>query len=111
MLNYCTSMFAKTLRIKDRLAKPYRQIKKIIAGITQVILSSDGASGPGTRPVVQEWVTDIRDQCLRVKVPFFCKQWGGVHLCLPKTTGTMCGIDAGKRKELGEPLKVAHGMR
>jgi protein gp37 len=28
---------------------------------------------------MQEWVTDIRDQCLRAKVPFFFKQWGGVH--------------------------------
>jgi len=28
---------------------------------------------------MQEWVTDIRDQCLRVKVPFFFKQWGGVQ--------------------------------
>ncbi|HXQ36457.1 MAG TPA: DUF5131 family protein [Anaerolineales bacterium] len=26
-----------------------------------------------------EWVTDIRDQCLRAKVPFFFKQWGGVQ--------------------------------
>jgi len=25
---------------------------------------------------MQEWVTDIRDQCLRAKVPFFFKQWG-----------------------------------
>ncbi len=32
--------------------------------------------------VMQEWVTDIRDQCLRANVPFFFKQWGGVHLCL-----------------------------
>jgi protein gp37 len=38
-----------------------------------------GESGPGARPVMQEWVTDIRDQCLRVKVPFFFKQWGGVQ--------------------------------
>ena len=28
---------------------------------------------------MQEWVTDIRDQCTRVKVPFFFKQWGGVQ--------------------------------
>jgi protein gp37 len=28
---------------------------------------------------MQEWVTDIRDQCLRAKVPFFFKQWGGVQ--------------------------------
>ncbi|MBI5824075.1 MAG: DUF5131 family protein [Chloroflexi bacterium] len=24
-------------------------------------------------------MTDIRDQCLRAKVPFFFKQWGGVQ--------------------------------
>jgi len=28
---------------------------------------------------MQEWVTDIRDQCLGAKVPFFFKQWGGVQ--------------------------------
>lgn len=26
-----------------------------------------------------EWVTEIRDQCLRLGIPFFFKQWGGVH--------------------------------
>ena len=25
------------------------------------------------------WVTDIRDQCRRARVPFFFKQWGGVQ--------------------------------
>jgi protein gp37 len=25
------------------------------------------------------WVTDIRDQCVAEKVPFFFKQWGGVN--------------------------------
>jgi len=29
---------------------------------------------------MQEWVTDIRDQCLRAKVPFFFKQWA---VCTP----------------------------
>jgi protein gp37 len=28
---------------------------------------------------MQEWVTDIRDQALRARVPFFFKQWGGVQ--------------------------------
>src|SRR5687768_10176422 len=32
--------------------------------ITWVIVG--GESGPSARPVMQEWVTDIRDQCLRV---------------------------------------------
>lgn len=38
-----------------------------------------GESGPGARPIQQKWVTDIRDQCLRDRVPFFFKQWGGVQ--------------------------------
>lgn len=38
-----------------------------------------GESGPGARPVDPEWVTEIRDECLRVGVPFFFKQWGGVQ--------------------------------
>ena len=38
-----------------------------------------GESGPGARPMKKEWVVDIRDQCARVDVPFFFKQWGGVN--------------------------------
>lgn len=38
-----------------------------------------GESGPGARPLQREWVTEIRDQCLQAKVPFFFKQWGGVQ--------------------------------
>jgi len=33
----------------------------------------------GARPLEQIWVTDIRDQCLRARVPFFFKQWGGTN--------------------------------
>ena len=25
----------------------------------------------------REWVTSIRDQCAKARVPFFFKQWGG----------------------------------
>ncbi len=38
-----------------------------------------GESGPGARPLNAEWVTEIRDQCIRSGVPFFFKQWGGVQ--------------------------------
>lgn len=38
-----------------------------------------GESGPGARPVQEEWVTDIRDRCANASVPFFFKQWGGVR--------------------------------
>ncbi len=36
-----------------------------------------GESGPRARPISQEWVSGIRDQCLTARVPFFFKQWGG----------------------------------
>jgi len=38
-----------------------------------------GESGPGARPIAEEWVVDIKDQCLAAHVPFFFKQWGGVR--------------------------------
>lgn len=37
-----------------------------------------GESGPGARPMHQEWVRSIRNQCDRAGVSFFFKQWGGV---------------------------------
>jgi protein gp37 len=36
-----------------------------------------GESGIGARPVDRAWVTDIRDQCVEARIPFFFKQWGG----------------------------------
>jgi protein gp37 len=47
-----------------------------LEGINWVIVG--GESGPGARPMQEEWVTDIRDNCLAAGVPFFFKQWGGV---------------------------------
>jgi len=38
-----------------------------------------GESGPGARPMDKQWVVSLRDQCRRVRVPFFFKQWGGVR--------------------------------
>jgi protein gp37 len=46
-------------------------------GIDWIIVG--GESGPGARPMAEEWVIDIRDQCLAARTPFFFKQWGGVH--------------------------------
>ena len=48
-----------------------------LRGIDWVIVG--GESGPGARPMNPEWVTDIRDQCVREGVAFFFKQWGGVQ--------------------------------
>jgi len=38
-----------------------------------------GESGPKSRPMNNEWVINIRDQCISAKVPFFFKQWGGIN--------------------------------
>ena len=55
-----------------------------LKGIDWVIIG--GESGPGARPMNPKWVTNLRDQCLKQKVPFFFKQWGGVN---KKKTGRL----------------------
>lgn len=35
-----------------------------------------GETGPNARPLHQDWVRSLRDQCERANVPFFFKQWG-----------------------------------
>jgi protein gp37 len=42
-------------------------------------LIAGGESGPGARPMNPSWVRKLRTQCLKQKVPFFFKQWGGVR--------------------------------
>jgi protein gp37 len=54
---------------------PLQDIEWVIAG---------GESGGHRRPVLAEWVREIRDQCLAAGVPFFFKQWGGRT---PKSNG------------------------
>jgi protein gp37 len=53
-----------------------------LSGIQWVIVG--GESGPGARPMMREWVREIRDQCKEAGVAFFFKQWGGVR---KKVTG------------------------
>lgn len=55
-----------------------------LAAIDWVIVG--GESGPGARAMDPNWATDLRDQCLRARVPFFFKQWGGKN---KKQTGRM----------------------
>jgi protein gp37 len=45
-----------------------------------------GESGPRARPMAEEWVLEIRDQCRSANVSFFFKQWGGVR---PKSGGRL----------------------
>jgi protein gp37 len=46
-----------------------------LEGISWVIVG--GESGPGARPMKEEWVLSIREQCQKAGVAFFFKQWGG----------------------------------
>lgn len=48
-----------------------------LSGIHWVIVG--GESGPCARPMDAAWVRGIRKECRRQGVPFFFKQWGGVH--------------------------------
>jgi protein gp37 len=59
----------------EPLLGPLRKLN--LRGIDWVIVG--GESGPKARPVDPEWVTEIRDQCVKAGVPFFFKQWGGVQ--------------------------------
>jgi len=36
-----------------------------------------GESGPKSRPIEEEWVLNIKEECNKSNVPFFFKQWGG----------------------------------
>ena len=46
-----------------------------LAGIDWLI--AGGESGQNCRPVLPEWVQDVRDQCNVAGTAFFFKQWGG----------------------------------
>ncbi len=38
-----------------------------------------GESGPKCRPMSEEWVRNLRQECINQKVAFFFKQWGGFN--------------------------------
>lgn len=48
-----------------------------LSGVSWAIVG--GESGPGARPMLENWVVSIRDLCADARVPFFFKQWGGVR--------------------------------
>src|SRR5262245_3973816 len=69
-----TKAFIKFLSIEPLLG-PLGKLD--LRGMDWVIVG--GESGPGARPMLEPWVTDIRDQCRKAGVKFFFKQWGGVQ--------------------------------
>jgi protein gp37 len=46
-------------------------------GIDWVIVG--GESGRTPRPIKEEWVIDIKEQCQKANVAFYFKQWGGTN--------------------------------
>ncbi len=48
-----------------------------LTGIDWVIV--EGGSGPGARPMDEDWVLDIQAQCQEARIHFFFKQWGGFN--------------------------------
>jgi protein gp37 len=70
----------------------FLSIEPLIGPIEQLDLTNinwvivGGESGPGARPMREEWVITIRDECKQAKVPFFFKQWGGIN---KKKTGRL----------------------
>lgn len=70
-LNY-SGAFVKFLSMEPLLG-PVTDLN--LKNIDWVIVG--GESGPKSRPISEEWVLQIRDQCKLADVPFFFKQWGG----------------------------------
>jgi protein gp37 len=78
-----------TFRIDDLLKVPaairYLSIEPFLTPFSELTLDDidwvivGGESGPRSRIMKAEWVRLIRDMCVKDKIPFFFKQWGGVN--------------------------------
>lgn len=72
------------LRKTDAKTK-FLSVEPLIGPINKLDLTNidwvivGGESGPGARPLKEEWVVAIKDKCIEQDVPFFFKQWGGVQ--------------------------------
>ena len=76
-------------RIDDLRATPaavkFISFEPLLGPVTDLNLTAidwaivGGESGPGARPMMKEWATQIRDRCIKDAVPFFFKQWGGTR--------------------------------
>lgn len=68
-----------------KAAVSFLSIEPLLEDLGRVDLSDinwvivGGESGPGARPMREEWVQSLRAQCAEAGIPFFFKQWGGVQ--------------------------------
>jgi len=66
-------------------AMRFLSVEPLLEDVGQLKLDSvhwvivGGESGPGARPMKENWVLSLRDQCRASGVAFFFKQWGGVR--------------------------------
>lgn len=69
-----TGAMTKFLSVEPLLG-PIRELP--LNGIDWVIVG--GESGRRCRPVQEEWIVNIREQCFASNTKFFFKQWGGFN--------------------------------
>ena len=69
-----TNAFIKWLSLEPLLG-PIDNIQ--LNNIDWVVVG--GESGPGARPIKEEWILDIKKQCKTQNAAFFFKQWGGIN--------------------------------
>ncbi len=66
-------------------AVKFLSIEPLIGALEHLDLSNidwvivGGESGPNSRPIKEEWIVYIKEECHKQKVPFFFKQWGGTN--------------------------------
>ncbi|WP_459556860.1 DUF5131 family protein [Lacunimicrobium album] len=67
------------------IARRFLSIEPLLENLGQIELDGidwvivGGESGAGARPMQKEWVLSIKEQCDRMRIPFFFKQWGGIR--------------------------------
>lgn len=72
-LNILKKIPAKTRFLSlEPLIGPLQNLS--LKGVRWVIVG--GESGPGARPIREEWVLNLKSQCKTYSIPFFFKQWG-----------------------------------
>jgi len=77
---------------KVKAAKRFLSLEPLLGPLGELDLTDihwaavGGESGPGARPMKEDWVLEIQRQCRQHETAFFFKQWGGVN---KKKTGRL----------------------
>lgn len=70
---------------KTRAAVKFVSLEPLLGPLSKIDLREidwvivGGESGPGARPMEEDWVLEIMTQCRKARTPFFFKQWGGFN--------------------------------